>query len=73
MIIRYREAGYRWGFGVDDRFAGLGLHLDDRRMLEGSQEIIVKLALQTTITRAACIQDDEISVTDILGLSSVIE
>jgi hypothetical protein len=42
-------------------------------MLEAGQKIIVKLALQTTVTRAAGIQNDEISVADVLCLSSVIE
>jgi len=44
-----------------------------RRMLEASQEIVVKLTLQTAMATAAGIQDDEISVTDVLRLGSVIE
>ena len=42
-------------------------------MLKGGKEIIIKFAFETTMTRAASIQDDEISVTDVLGLSPVIE
>ena len=58
---------------VDDSLAGLGLHVGQWRMLEAGQKIIVKLTFQPTVTRAACIQDNEISVTDVLRLGSVIK
>ena len=58
---------------LDNRFARFGLQLGQRWMLEGGQEIVGKLALQTSVACAACIQNNEIGVTDILRLSSVIE
>ena len=74
VIILGRHSRHRYGFArIDDPFAGLGLQLRQRRMLEGGEKIVGKLAFQTAVTLAACIQNDEISVSDILCLSSVVE
>jgi len=63
VIIPRRYAGHRYSLaGIDDPFAGLRLRFGQRRMLEAGQEIIIKLTFQTTVTRAARIQNDEISV-----------
>jgi len=44
VIILRRYAGHRYGLaGIDDPFAGLRLQFGQRRMLEASQEIIIKL------------------------------
>ena len=42
-------------------------------MLEGGEKIVGKLAFQTAMATTARIQNDEIRVTDILRLSSVVE